>query len=424
MIHVGQQLGIRESRLIQGRYVLVPEDLVKGTAFADRIAAGSYPVDIHSPSDESLVVQELEADYYFIPFRALLPRRTRNLLLAGRCISATHEACAAIRVSPIAMAIGEAAGIAAALALQHDVDPCDVDPAEIQSQVDLPPAEWGERLMAMDTGIAYFVRNRRPDVARADMEEIKAAGCSYVVHFFTEFDQVFFKQSVAEIVQVTKEAGLQVYIDPWSLGGFICTKYTLFPLDHPEACQVWSDGRPLMQACPNHPAFRDYMRRWLDDVVEIGGEVVFWDEPHLAVQKDEVGRVASLGVPLRKVPGALRPALRQRDAGRTDQRGDGLSPGDISAIFRLGHSRGQSTRAKKLHLPPFPGTWGGRLWRLEQDRRTACHRHLWDRSLLVQQGDRPRGARAAFLQQGRVAGARVRQDPADLAARFSRAPGP
>ncbi len=54
------------------------------------------------------------------------------------------------------MAIGEAAGIAAALALQHDVDPCDVDPAEIQSQVDLPPAEWGERLMAMDTGIAYF----------------------------------------------------------------------------------------------------------------------------------------------------------------------------------------------------------------------------------------------------------------------------
>jgi hypothetical protein len=146
--------------------------------------------------------------------------------------------------------------------------------------------------MAMDTGIAYFVRNRRPDVARADMEEIKAAGCSYVVHFFTEFDQVFFKQSVAEIVQVTKEAGLQVYIDPWSLGGFICTKYTLFPLDHPEACQVWSDGRPLMQACPNHPAFRDYMRRWLDDVVEIGGEVVFWDEPHLAVQKDEVGRVA------------------------------------------------------------------------------------------------------------------------------------
>src|SRR5690606_32224772 len=135
VIHVGQQLGIRESRLIQGRYVLVPEDLVKGTAFADRIAAGSYPVDIHSPSDESLVVQELEADYYFIPFRALLPRRTRNLLLAGRCISATHEACAAIRVSPIAMAIGEAAGIAAALALQHDVDPCDVDPAEIQSQV-------------------------------------------------------------------------------------------------------------------------------------------------------------------------------------------------------------------------------------------------------------------------------------------------
>jgi len=143
--------------------------------------------------------------------------------------------------------------------------------------------------MAIDTGIAYFVRNRRPDVVRADLKEIKAAGSSYVVHFFTEFDQVFFKQSVAEIVQATKEAGLRVYIDPWSVGGFICTKYTLFPLDHPEACQVWSDGKPLMQACPNHPAFRDHMRRWLDDVVAIGGQVVFWDEPHLALEKNEAG---------------------------------------------------------------------------------------------------------------------------------------
>ena len=140
VIHVGQQLGIRESRLIQGRYVLTPEDLVKGTPFPDRIAAGSYPVDIHSPSDRSLVTQELEADYYFIPFRALLPKRTGNLLLAGRCISATHEACAAIRVSPIAMAIGEAAGIAAALAIKMGIDPCDVDPAEIQNQLELPPA--------------------------------------------------------------------------------------------------------------------------------------------------------------------------------------------------------------------------------------------------------------------------------------------
>lgn len=141
--------------------------------------------------------------------------------------------------------------------------------------------------MAIETGIAYFVRNRRPDVAREDMKEIKAAGCSYVVHFFTEFDQIFFKESVAEIIQVTKEAGLRAYIDPWSVGGFICTKYTLFPLEHPEACQVWSDGKPLMQACPNHPVFREHMQRWLDDAAAVGGEVVFWDEPHLAL--DETG---------------------------------------------------------------------------------------------------------------------------------------
>lgn len=135
--------------------------------------------------------------------------------------------------------------------------------------------------MKLQTGIAYFVRNRRPDVAARDLQAIRAAGCTYVVHFFTEFDQVFFKDSIAEIMTITKDMGLEAYVDPWSLGGFICNKYTLFPIDHPEACQQWSDGRPLMQACPNHPVFRDHVRRWLDDAVRIGGETVFWDEPHL-----------------------------------------------------------------------------------------------------------------------------------------------
>lgn len=139
VLHVGQQLGIRESRLILGRYTLQVEDLLKGRAFADRIAAGSYPVDIHSPSGKSLKTQDLDADYYFIPYQSLLPQQTDNLLLAGRCISATHEACAAIRVSPIAMAIGEAAGIAAATAYKQGIDPVAVDPADIQKELDLPP---------------------------------------------------------------------------------------------------------------------------------------------------------------------------------------------------------------------------------------------------------------------------------------------
>lgn len=139
----------------------------------------------------------------------------------------------------------------------------------------------GMKFMKLATGIAYFVRNRRPEVAALDLQKIRDAGCTYVVHFFTEFDQVFFKDSVAEIIALTKDLGLEAYVDPWALGGFICTKYTLFPIDHPEACQRWSDGRPLMQACPNHPVFRDHVRRWLDDAVHIGGETVFWDEPHL-----------------------------------------------------------------------------------------------------------------------------------------------
>lgn len=140
VIHVGQQLGIRESRLIAGRYVLQADDLMNGVPFPDRVAAGSYPVDIHSPSDSRLQTRELKADYYFIPYRSMLPRYTQNLIVAGRCISATHEACAAIRVSPIAMAIGEAAGVAAGIAHRLSISPADVDPGLIQAEVDLPPA--------------------------------------------------------------------------------------------------------------------------------------------------------------------------------------------------------------------------------------------------------------------------------------------
>jgi len=111
------QVGVRETRRIIGEYVLTGEDVIKARKFSDVIARGSYPIDIHSPTGEGTVIKRLPpGESYDIPYRCIVPKKVENLLIAGRCISCTHEAQAAIRVIPIVVAIGQAAGTAAALA--------------------------------------------------------------------------------------------------------------------------------------------------------------------------------------------------------------------------------------------------------------------------------------------------------------------
>lgn len=118
LLSTGPQIGIRESRKINGKYRLTGEDLLANKMFADAIAMGGYPIDIHSPDDEGMQHHHLKPDsWYSIPYRSLVTKEVENLLVAGRCISVTHEACAAIRVTPIVMAIGQAAGCAAALSV-------------------------------------------------------------------------------------------------------------------------------------------------------------------------------------------------------------------------------------------------------------------------------------------------------------------
>jgi hypothetical protein len=102
LIYSAGEIGVRESRKIVGEYVLTQEDLVACTKFPDRIAAGNYDIDIHNPAGSGT------SHYYFapgtwytIPYRSLLPLEADNLLVAGRCISATHEAQASIRILPI-----------------------------------------------------------------------------------------------------------------------------------------------------------------------------------------------------------------------------------------------------------------------------------------------------------------------------------
>jgi hypothetical protein len=110
-----QSIGVRETNHLQGRYILTASDLLTGIEFEDAIALGGYHLDIHSPDHAGLETQR--PPVYTIPYRALLPRETDNLIVAGRAISATHEAQSSTRVIPIGMALGEAAGTAAAMAV-------------------------------------------------------------------------------------------------------------------------------------------------------------------------------------------------------------------------------------------------------------------------------------------------------------------
>ena len=111
------QVGVRETRRIEGDYVLTAEDLLKPVRFDDAIAAGAYPIDIHPASGGALDYQGLDGDHaYQIPYRSLIPSTLDNALAVGRGVSASHSALAAIRVMTISMAVGQAAGTAAAMA--------------------------------------------------------------------------------------------------------------------------------------------------------------------------------------------------------------------------------------------------------------------------------------------------------------------
>ncbi|WP_269522646.1 FAD-dependent oxidoreductase [Coraliomargarita parva] len=122
------QIGIRETRRVEGLYTLTAADVLDETQFPDPIALGGYPIDIHSPDKVETNSNHLgENTRYQIPMRSMLLAKPENLIVAGRCISATHEAMAAFRVSPIAMVIGQAAGVMAVEALEQGVPANQVD---------------------------------------------------------------------------------------------------------------------------------------------------------------------------------------------------------------------------------------------------------------------------------------------------------
>ncbi len=132
LVETGPQIGIRESRRLQGRRMLTTEDITTGRRFEDVIARNGYQIDIHDPEGKALVSQELLESGYDIPYGALVSSDLRNVLVAGRAISCSVEAFASLRTTPSCMAIGQAAGAAAAMASARGCAPGELDVTALQ----------------------------------------------------------------------------------------------------------------------------------------------------------------------------------------------------------------------------------------------------------------------------------------------------
>lgn len=132
----GVSVGVRETRRVLGRYQLTAEDVLSARKFPDVIARGSYPIDIHDPAGSGTILKRLPAgEAYDIPLRCLLPLQVDNLLVAGRCISGTHEAHSSYRVMPICMATGQAAGVCAAVSARSGKAPAEIPALEVQKEL-------------------------------------------------------------------------------------------------------------------------------------------------------------------------------------------------------------------------------------------------------------------------------------------------
>lgn len=118
ILDTGVQVGVRETRHIIGDYLLTEDDVLSGRAFPDGIACGTFAIDIHPPDGQQQIYTGSGKAVYEIPYRCCTPVGFDNLLVAGRCISATHAAFGSARVMATSMAIGQGVGTAAAFVIR------------------------------------------------------------------------------------------------------------------------------------------------------------------------------------------------------------------------------------------------------------------------------------------------------------------
>lgn len=132
----------------------------------------------------------------------------------------------------------------------------------------------------IEAGTSYF-SVQDPEHARADLDRFREEGLDAVLHTFSERDQSFYRETMAEIVSASGDRGLTTYVNPWAVGGvFGGEEFSRFVAHNPDSRQVLSTGERVPSACFNDPTFREFMREWTRDAAGLGADVLFWDEPH------------------------------------------------------------------------------------------------------------------------------------------------
>lgn len=180
LMEIAPMLGVRESRRILGDYVLAADDVVNGHEFDDAVALGGYHIDIHRPS--GTWVDSRNVRTYDIPYRCLVARDVEGLMMAGKCLSATHEGVASTRVIPICMAQGQAVGTAAALAVGQGITPREVSAQLLRNTLMDQGAELRQTLEEPNPELLELV-GQLPDEepgTTGDRDEISQARTAWI----------------------------------------------------------------------------------------------------------------------------------------------------------------------------------------------------------------------------------------------------
>jgi len=135
LMNFSTQIGVRETRRIYGEYRLTRDDVLSARKFEDAIAQCGAPIEDHTAGSSTRWEYVPNSDTYDIPFRALVPQTVINVVAAGRCLSADHDAHASVRSMAQCMAMGQAAGTAAALASRQDSLIRSVTATQLQAQL-------------------------------------------------------------------------------------------------------------------------------------------------------------------------------------------------------------------------------------------------------------------------------------------------
>jgi hypothetical protein len=137
IVDIAPQVGIRETRRVQGLYQLTESDVLECASFADTIGVNGWPLELHHKGDVEFRWPKIPESRGFnhLPYRMTVPVGMDNLWIAGRCASMSHEAQSAARVTGPCFVMGEAVGIAADLALTHAKSAGDIDVASLQSRL-------------------------------------------------------------------------------------------------------------------------------------------------------------------------------------------------------------------------------------------------------------------------------------------------